>query len=291
MVVMSKKVSIIMPCYNQGEYVKEAIESVYKQTYKNIELICVNDASSDDSHEIIKALSGGGQYENFIYINHLENKGVVATRNEAIEIATGEYILPLDADDTIEPTFVEKAVKILDENPDVGIVYCWVRSFGNGMSTYTSKINNFDLNMEIFENSIVNTSMFRKSEFIEVGGYKDYMKNGFEDWELWISILEKGYKAYLIKEVLFNYRRNIASSRSGSVAMQKNELYLAILKNHLDFYLNNPQTIERIFTSAYYKKAEIYKQFEKLKRYCKMLFELTFLLIMFYIIMFLYLIF
>ena len=291
--MMSKKVSIIMPCYNQGKYVREAIESVLHQTYKNIEIVCVNDASLDNSNDIIQNILSELNPDNFIYINHKENKGVITTRNEAIEIATGEYILPLDADDTIEPTYVEKAVNILDENPDVGIVYCWVNNFWKDSKSQISKWEDFDISKELFLNSIVNTSMYRKSDFLLVGGYKSYMNKGWEDWDLWLSIIEKGFKAHLIKEVLFNYRRNFFNSRSNSAAKSIDHLYRELLRHHTELYLNNDCFIDRVFNQNYQilleKDIKNKKQKRILRRYRKMCIEVVSILIMFYLIMFLYL--
>lgn len=291
--MMSKKVSIIMPCYNQGKYVREAIESVLHQTYKNIEIVCVNDASLDNSNDIIQNILSELNPDNFIYINHKENKGVITTRNEAIEIATGEYILPLDADDTIEPTYVEKAVNILDENPDIGIVYCWVNNFWKDSKSQISKWEDFDISKELFLNSIVNTSMYRKSDFLLVGGYKSYMNKGWEDWDLWLSIIEKGFKAHLIKEVLFNYRRNFFDSRSNSAAKSIDHLYRELLRHHTELYINNDCFIDRVFNQNYQilleKDIKDKKQKRILRRYRKMCIEVVSILIMFYLIMFLYL--
>lgn len=291
--MMSKKVSIIMPCYNQGKYVREAIESVLHQTYKNIEIVCVNDASLDNSNDIIQNILSELNPDNFIYINHKENKGIITTRNEAIEIATGEYILPLDADDTIEPTYVEKAVNILDENPDVGIVYCWVNNFWKDSNSQISKWEDFDISKELFLNSIVNTSMYRKSDFLLVGGYKSYMNKGWEDWDLWLSIIKKGFKAHLIKEVLFNYRRKFFDSRSNSAAKSIDHLYRELLRHHTELYINNDCFIDRVFNQNYQilleKDIKNKKQKRILRRYRKMCIEVVSILIMFYLIMFLYL--
>ena len=282
-----------MPCYNQGKYVREAIESVLHQTYKNIEIVCVNDASLDNSNDIIQNILSELNPDNFIYINHKENKGVITTRNEAIEIATGEYILPLDADDTIEPTYVEKAVNILDENPDVGIVYCWVNNFWKDSKSQISKWEDFDISKELFLNSIVNTSMYRKSDFLLVGGYKSYMNKGWEDWDLWLSIIEKGFKAHLIKEVLFNYRRKFFDSRSNSAAKSIDHLYRELLRHHTELYINNDCFIDRVFNQNYQilleKDIKNKKQKRILRRYRKMCIEVVSILIMFYLIMFLYL--
>ena len=126
---MDKKVSVIIPCFNKGEYIKEAVESVINQTYQNIEIVCIDDCSTDNSYETLKELAN--KYENIVLLRNEENKGVVYCRNTAINTATGEYILPLDADDTIEPTYVEKAAKILNTYNQVGVVYCNYKYFGD----------------------------------------------------------------------------------------------------------------------------------------------------------------
>ena len=91
-----KKVSVIIPCYNQSEYIEEAILSVVNQTYPNIEIICIDDCSSDNSAQIIKSLVE--QYKNIVFLSNIENVGVVKSRNKAVEVSTGQYILPLDGD-------------------------------------------------------------------------------------------------------------------------------------------------------------------------------------------------
>ncbi len=239
---MQKKVSVIIPCYNQGLYIKEAIDSVLSQTYKNIEIICVNDASGDNSADIIREYEN---LDNFTFINHTENKGVIFSRNEAIDVAKGEYILPLDGDDTIEPTYTEKAVKILNEKPDVGIVYCYAKFFGGGAGRYYP--SEFDKNKILFSNYILNSSFYRKNIFLEVGGYKDYMKHGFEDWDLWLSFVEKGYKGYLIPEVLFNYRKQVTNCRTDNANSHADELYSNILKHHAELYISNKFCVDKIF--------------------------------------------
>ena len=115
--MQGKKVSIIIPCYNQAQYVSEAIESALNQTYKNVEIVVINDASKDNGADVIKGYAN--KYPNIIFLDEKENKGVVKSRNLAILKSSGEYILPVDADDKIDSTFCEKAVKILDSDLDI----------------------------------------------------------------------------------------------------------------------------------------------------------------------------
>ena len=125
---MAKLVSIIIPCFNQEKYITDAIMSAEKQTYKDIEIVFIDDCSTDGSLEVVNDLKK--KYTNIVVLKNESNLGVVDSRNKAIDFAKGFYILPLDGDDTIEPTYIEDAVNVFEEKPDVGFVYCKARKFG-----------------------------------------------------------------------------------------------------------------------------------------------------------------
>jgi glycosyltransferase involved in cell wall biosynthesis len=120
-------VSVIIPCYNYGHYVEEAIDSVLQQTFQNFEIIVVNDGSTDPvTIEVLKHLK-----KPKTRVIHQANKGLPEARNEGIRHAKGKYICCLDADDTLEPTYLEKAVALLEANPGIAFAYSWVRLFGD----------------------------------------------------------------------------------------------------------------------------------------------------------------
>ena len=256
---MEKKVSVIIPCYNQGKYVAEAINSALNQTYKNIEIVIVNDGSTDDSSEVIKPFAE--KYKNILFFDNKENKGVIYARNMAIDACRGVYILPLDADDTIEPTYIEKAVKILDENPKIGIVYCKARKFGTKNKYWA--LPEFDRSQILYSNCIFVSALFRKSEFIKVGRYKDYMQYGCEDHDLWISFIEQGFDAYRIDEVLFNYRQYGEESRTKLSSDYSNEIWRQIVKNHMDLYFQDENFAEKMHANVKKLKAK-HKKYKKL---------------------------
>ena len=113
-------VSVIVPCYNQGEYVQETLESVRVQTYPNLECIIVNDGSTDNSLQEVQTFClKDDRFRCF----DKKNEGVSAARNFAISQSRGDFILPLDADDKIAPTYLEEALKIFSEDPSVKLVY------------------------------------------------------------------------------------------------------------------------------------------------------------------------
>lgn len=247
---MDKKVSVIIPCYNKEKYIKDAVESVINQTYRNIELVCINDASEDNSLIILEELKE--KYPTVVLINEKTNQGVVQARNSGIDIAKGEYILPLDADDTIEPTYIEKCVKILNENSDIGIVYCIARIIGKTKRVW--KLSSFNKSDFLYRNCIFCTAMFRKSDFIKVGKYKSYMNVGPEDWDLWLSFIEIGLKPYQIPEILFNYRVQKRGTRS-EITKNTSDIWMRnMFINHMGLYLEDKTFFTRVFTSKKYKK-------------------------------------
>ena len=165
--MLPKMVSVIMPCYNQGIYIQEAIDSVLAQSYTNLEIVIVNDGSTDEA-TIKKLLQL--QVEGFNIIN-ITNSGVSAARNIGIAAAKGEFILSLDADDRIATEYIDEAIKIIIEKPEVKLVYCDCEYFGtkSGLST----VNPFSMEGMLSENLIFNAALIRRGDFIQYGGYDE----------------------------------------------------------------------------------------------------------------------
>lgn len=234
------KVSVVIPCYNQGQYINDAIESVLSQTYQDFEIIIVNDGSTDDFTN--KLLFNYSKPETKIIFT--KNKGVVSARNTAIKEAQGKYILPLDADDKIGKKYLEKAVEILEQNKKIGIVYCEAEFFGRKNGKW--KLPEYSLEAMLLKNIIFCSALFRKNDWKKVGGYKSNMKSGLEDWDLWLSLIESGAKVFKISEVLFYYRIK-ESSRiflwNNMNADQQLNIWLKIFDNHKDLYKKNIRNI------------------------------------------------
>lgn len=214
------KVSVIIPCYNQGSYVDGAVESVLAQTFRDFEIIVVNDGSTDGATNRLLADYHRPQTR----VLRTENRGVAMARNHGIGVATGEYILPLDADDRIAPAYLEKAVAVLDTRPDVGIVYC--RAECTGDRTGEWKLPAFSRRGMLLTNQIFCSAFFRRADWQSAGGYNPNMCDGWEDWDFWLSLLELGRDACQIPEVLFSYRiaqgsRERTMDRPRQVAMHR----------------------------------------------------------------------
>ena len=114
-------VSVIIPVYNTEKYIQETIESVLNQTYKTIEIIAVNDGSTDQSLEILEKLKNKAL--NKIIIHNQKNQGQTKSRNNGVELANGKFLLFLDSDDKIDPTYIEKCVSLLNQKKTIDLVY------------------------------------------------------------------------------------------------------------------------------------------------------------------------
>lgn len=220
------KVSVIIPCYNLGNYIGETLESVYAQTYKNYEIIIVDDESNDGiTPAILKKINHPK-----VTVLYRKNGGASAARNTAIKAAKGKYILPLDGDDLIMPTYLSKAVKLLEDNPDVGFVSPWIQSFEG--SDLLWKTKPFDIKEALVQNYTAVASVFRRECWEESGGYDEQLK-GFEDWDFWINIGKRGWKSKVIEEPLFLYRvRKGSKYKTSSKKENRLRIYGRIIDNH-----------------------------------------------------------
>ena len=187
MVIIKEKVSIITPCYNDGKYIEETIHSILSQTYKNWEMIIIDDGSEDN--ETIDILKKVELIDNIqvIKTNHV---GPAEARNIGIKHSCGEFILPVDADDLIDNTYIEKAVQQMNNNNNIGIVYCHADLFG--IKTGPWELPEYSIDKMLIDNIIFVSALFRKSDWEQVGGFKSNMEHGMEDYDFWLSIIELG---------------------------------------------------------------------------------------------------
>ncbi|MEP7104020.1 MAG: glycosyltransferase family A protein [Candidatus Dojkabacteria bacterium] len=230
------KVSVVIPCYNHGEYVDEAVNSVLAQTFQDFEIIIVNDGSTDEATN--KLLANYNKPKTKVLTT--ENQGLPNARNNGIKIAKGEYICCLDADDKYFPQFLEKCVSALDNSDEkVAIATTWVRTFGEIDELWkTSDYDPMKLATEGGTGVHV-ASMFKRKVWEEVGGYSSNMAHGgFEDMSFWISIIAKGYKWICIPEELFNYRVK-KNSMIVEARKRKIELLRKVIENNEEFYKKN----------------------------------------------------
>ncbi len=253
-------VSIIVPVYNQAKYLPETLESVLSQSYKNWECIIINDGSKDDSERV--SLDYCKKDDRFSYF-YQENQGVIAARNNAIKRSSGKYILPLDGDDIISSEYLKKGVAIFEKKSDIQIVYCKTQLFG--AQTGSADLLEYSKRNILRRGCFVSSSMFRKEMFDIVGGYKEEMRDGWEDWEFFISIIEKGGLVYKIDEVLFYYRISSNSRERSITEEKKKELRCKIVTLHPELYYTEYDKLlgdyNAIITSRSYKLVHFISRF------------------------------
>lgn len=226
-------VSVIIPCYNQGHFVDEAVESVLAQTFSDFEIIIVNDGSTDEeTNRILQAYD-----KPKTTVLHTRNCGLGGARNNGIRAAQGKYILPLDADDRIGDTYLEKAVEVLEARDEIGIVYCEAEFFGERTGKWELPPYKFpDI---LFDNRIFCSAFFKKSDWERTAGYCNNIPI-CEDYDFWLSIIELGRDVYCIPETLFYYRQR-AGSMVKSMSSQYARVYAQIMKNHAQLYADNAE--------------------------------------------------
>ncbi len=201
---MTPKLSIIITCYNLGNYLEGAIASIKDYSpSSDYEIILVNDGSTDEvTIQILKAI---GQQDKSIFILHQSNMGLAKARNNGIKLAKGKYIIPLDADNKLRFEFIRQTIAILDAKEEVDVVHGDAQLFGNKDSVWKGKP--FDIAEMVLNNYIDACAGFRKSVWNELGGYDENMPvMGFEDWDLWLRMAVRGYQFQYVETLFFDYR-------------------------------------------------------------------------------------
>ena len=200
--------TIVIPCFNHGEFVLAAVASAEDSAGVPFELVIVNDGSTDPfTIEILEGLRAAGYR-----ILDQPNRGLSAARNAGIRAARGRYILPLDADNRIRPSYLRRAAEVLDAAPEVGVVYGDAALFGTRGGPW--RMPEFDLEEMASCNLIDACAVFRREVWEQSGGYDENLRN-WEDWDYWLSVAEAGWKFVHVPEVLFEYRVQSESLSSG----------------------------------------------------------------------------
>jgi glycosyltransferase involved in cell wall biosynthesis len=189
------RASIIIPVFKQAQYLAQSVESALAQTHRDTEVIVVNDDSPDNAIEV------ANRYP--VKLINKVNGGLPNARNSGVLNSTGDVLLPLDADDWIEPTYLERTIPLMRTNVGIVAVRC---QYFEGATDYWKTPGHPTLELIRTLNCIPVCSLIRREAFLETGGYPARMVGGFEDWGLWLDILSRGWKAVVLDEPLFHYR-------------------------------------------------------------------------------------
>lgn len=245
-------ISVIVPCYNQSIYMDECLQSVLDQTYQNWECIIVNDGSPDNTEEV--ALRWVEKDTRFIYLKK-ENGGVASARNAGIEKAKGEWILPLDGDDKIASSYLQKANAKIREGFE--IIYSNAQRFGESNEEWI--LDEYDFKKLLLSNLFFCTTIFKKSSI----RFDENMIEGLEDWEFWINHIstnnvEKVYKLnsfelyYRIKN---GSRNDLVNNNLSKFIEMKNYVYI----KHIHLYNKNFDS----FFNIMYEQNKLQNQLKK----------------------------
>jgi len=198
------EISVVMPVYNGEKYLREAIDSILNQTFRDFEFIIVNDGSTDSTEEIILSYSD----PRIVYVKNEENLQIVKTLNKGIAMAKGKYIARMDADDISMPERFEKQYQFMEENPEVGLCGTWLRTFGEFVTEWSYPVNDVDIKVSLmFFSPIVHASIMCKRSLFEFCKYEDDF-NKAEDYRLWSVLKRKSIVFHNLPINLYLYRQH-----------------------------------------------------------------------------------
>lgn len=225
-------ISIIMSSYNDSFYIKEAIESVLQQSFTDWEFIIINDASTDNTAQIIHGYAN--KDKRIIVIQNIENKGQTESLIIGFNRANGEYIARIDGDDEwVDKNKLLKQVNFFKNNPEYGLVGSWayiVDKKGNRTTFGRSPVEDEDIrNYMLIENCFFHSSVIIKKSVIEKVGYYNQKIKYSQDYELWLRI-GLSCKMYNIEEYLINYRMNPNGISSTNYNLQLRETFDMVRK-------------------------------------------------------------
>lgn len=234
-------ISVIVPCYNQAQYLDECLQSVLDQTYENWECLIINDGSPDNTEEVAKKWVEKDYRFKYFY---KENGGLSSARNYGIARAEGTWILPLDSDDCISDNYLELAENYFGHKY-IKVIYCNAKKFG--LINENLKLKEFSLKQLAIENIIFCTAFFRKADWKKANGYDENLISGYEDWEFWINILKNDGAVLKLEQFCFFYRIKVESMLMNLKKFNDQDIIQYIESKHKLFFENNLGTIRKLY--------------------------------------------
>ncbi len=206
------RVSVVIPCYNSGATIGQTVASVQAQTWSQVEIVVVDDGSTDlATITTLDSLVG-------IQLVRQKNAGLPAARNAGFAAASGDFFLPLDADDWLEPDAIEKLLSGLNSDLGAAFAYSHLQLEGEASGVLAKSYNFFE---QLFLNQMPYCLLLPRRVVEAVGGYDETMRKGYEDWEFNIRLGVQGYFGHVVPHPLLHYR----VSSSGMLISQSNRLH------------------------------------------------------------------
>ena len=221
-------VSVVVPCYNGGRFIDDLLACLDAQTFRDFELIVVDDGSTDETPAKLVSLDPS------IQVVRQTNAGPGAARNTGFRKARAKLIFIMDCDDTIEPTFLAETVAALAVmNADSGFAFTHERKIGHRQQINRCYFKLFD---QLFINRVPCCMVVRREAWEAVGGFDASMRDGYEDWEFTIRLGRAGYGGLAVPKVLFNYRTRDDGLMMSRSTYMHGTLWRRIRDKHRDAY-------------------------------------------------------
>jgi len=228
--VATPRVSVVVPCYNLGPYLAEAVDSALGQSFTDIEILVVDDGSTDpETRAILDTFSRPKTR-----VLRSENRGLPGAKNFGISHTSGELLCMLDADDLLEPQMLARSVAALDAAPSIAFASHWLRTFGDEQWDWTPSSCDFPALLDM--NTVNGSALVRRSAVEAVGGFDETFLDGCEDWDFWITMVEQGHPGTIIPEFLFRYRRRTGSMSRVMMEDKHPSLYRRLASKHAASY-------------------------------------------------------
>ncbi|MBL8763426.1 MAG: glycosyltransferase [Phycisphaerae bacterium] len=228
------EVAFVVPCFNHGAFVGEAIESIRAQTWPRVSTVVIDDGSTDPATaERLDALRSAG-----VRVIRQDNQGLAAARNAGVRHTDAPFFVPLDADDRVAPEFVERLIPALLEDASLGYAYSFAQFFGASDGRWECPA--YDPVALLVQNMSTATALIRRAAFMLAGaegGYSRDMIYGFEDWDFWLALLAVGYTGRLVPEPLFFYRKHAGASMLAQTQQRRPEMIRRMAAHHRALYV------------------------------------------------------
>lgn len=248
------RVAFIIPCFNHGTFVQDAVRSALVQEVADIRVIVVDDGSSDgttpaacDRCRLVEP--DGGPHR--VHVVHQANAGLPAARNAGVQAAMAfapehDLLVFLDADDYVEPAFVRKlcARLLAADSPQISHAYCQERLVGLGTGIWN--VPEWDPLLLAVTNLHPVTCLVKRDHFLQVGGFDVTMRLGYEDWDLWMRFADRGWRGVRVVEPLFIWRRHSTNTMIADAVSRHDELYGALVSRHREFFDRHAIEIVRL---------------------------------------------
>lgn len=233
--------SIVTPYFNTGPVFWETFRAIQRMSFVDWEWIIVDDGSTEE--ESLRQLEDAQHREPRIRVMRQSNAGPAVARNHAVREARGRFIMLLDSDDLVEPTFAEKAIWFLSTQPQFAACNSCNVTFGSKNILWPHGFEGYEHNLK--DNWITNMAVIRRDAFISAGGFDETLRYGHEDWDLWLNLAEAGFWGYTIQEYLTWYRDNPTSRRmeTSSSKKRQKEFHQSLLRKHGTLHRHFPRPV------------------------------------------------